>query len=272
MARRDIPTDVIGTSHLVREYTNLNFEECYPITTTVTKTVGAGKDFETFHEAMVWACNTTIAGAGNIDLLLDDGTHVIPMDALDEYWWAFYTFRNNNIGITGASHNKANCIITLEGVDDGDREPGIFQLLGTAHLWLAYITLDVGAGGYPYPESVGVAWCSEASKVSIVHADIVCGSPIWVGDIAIALVGSSILTGSQIGLETILGGTIHISGPTELKNFATGIKATLGGRVRQSAGVVTFTNCITDTNIPLNQIQYDGSYISNGAAALSFKP
>ena len=35
--------------------------------------------------------------------------------------------------------------------------------------------------------------------------------------------------------------------------------------------IMTFGTNTSDTNIPLNEIQYNGSYISNGSSALSFK-
>lgn len=280
MARRDIPTDVIGTSHLVREYTNLNFEECFPITQPVTKTVGAGKDFETFHEAMLWASNRATIGQGAIWLSLDDGIHVAGGDggqAVELGDSLTYYMITNNLLIASASEDKANCTITTpDYADDADAGPTLFWITG-GELILANITIDFAAGEATYPER-GWGVYIASGNFRPVNVDILCGVPLYLygpasGCYAYNLSLSAAVLDEDYSALTVQAGAYMEASQLEILTGDVGVTMHTGGRllVPDPGNLVIGGGVTLNRNIPLNQIQYDGSYISTGSA-LSFKP
>jgi hypothetical protein len=280
MTRREIPTDVIGTSNLVREYTNLNFEECYPITTKVTKTVGAGKDFETFHEAMLWATRVPTTGHGAINLRLDDGVHVGKYADFDPFHYSFYNVKNWLV-IESASGNRANCTITMEGATPSGMWLYFFGVSRGGHLTLYQVTLDISLDGKVGAMSEDIAvYADSNARFRAYDCVMKAYRPVYIdvnsyGDISTCTLTAGTATsgfavgafeGSVVKVDalTILGGYQGLRCDTAARMFYGGA----GG-----AGQVTFAGITNaNTSIPLNQIQYDGRYISTAVAALSFKP
>lgn len=274
MARQEIPTDVIGTSHLVRELTNQNFEECFPITTIVTKTVGSGKDFATFDEAMQWAKARKTVGDGQIWLALDDGTHYASNTSYNGSEDCYYSI-TSRIWIYSASGSRANCKITLPA--DGYDWPVLFNVIDGGYLTLDDVTVDLTVGG------LAVVWASILSVVRagarLLNADLKAGdNVIFIGTGATLYAGQSsrVTTATGAAKKALFCNTGGYAKLDQLNIFAAGVGITIddGARVvYESAGAVTFGGgtVTTQLNVTVNKIQYHGGYISNGAAALSFQ-
>jgi hypothetical protein len=275
MARQILPTDVAGTGALVRDMTNAMFEEIYPITEPVTKTVGAGKDFETFHEAMTWACSTHTTGNGAITLTLDDGLHTPTSKADFNSWWYAYYPINNSMTINSASGNKANCIISLPVDDNGEDWPSLF-LIHNGWLNIVNLTVDVTATGATQSANVTVIHPHQGGTLSTWQVDIKGGYPIYATHTgAIALRRADLYADATRAALSLLDRTTAYAHTVTFATGAFGIKVYLSAVFSvddDAIGSVTFAPALgANTNIPLNEIQYTGAYISDGTAALSFK-
>lgn len=120
------------------------------ISTSVTKTVGAGKDFETLHLALRWAEKLIFLGNGKLTLEIDDGTHVLGgAGEFNENAWAYYAFINSRITFKSVSGIAANCIITLDAFDDNENWPSVITAY-LSNITVMNITIDGSIGGYPY--------------------------------------------------------------------------------------------------------------------------
>ena len=274
MARREIPTDVIGTSHLVREYTNLNFEECYPIATAVTKTVGAGKDFELFHDAMMWVQSVPILGGGWVQLVLDNGIHVCEYDPLtfNPLMYSLYSV-SGYVDIRAANESKANCKITLAPDVPADLWPFVFSAVSGGNLQFLDVTLDAALGGCAVGMTeITMLDIDSQSRAYLYRSDVLAAAPLSVRGNA-ELTSSCVITAGASGTAVSCwsGGIVRL-GNNNIVAGLVGLKAETSGRIVSGSGISFGVGVITPRNIPVNQIQYDGSYISNSAAALSFKP
>lgn len=248
--------------------------QVYPtITSTVTKTVGAGKDFETLLAAMTWATAQITSHAGLIVLSLDDGIHEVgePSDFNTTYW--AYHVVANTLTIESASGVTANCSITLPSTDDGDQYPTLFTSVHKGSLLLKEVTIDPSLNGYPYSTSVGPVSINDGrlilSKSVIKNADYA----VYAWGYGKVEYQNTLIESCDVALSAGLHSTIAViwggSPSAEIKNCTTGVSVTESSVANVSN--LTFTTNTADTSIPLNEIQYDGSYITNEQAALTLK-
>lgn len=254
---------------------NENVSKLQPITDSYTAEVGVGKDFELFHDAMVWVMKQATTGNATITLILDDQTHYIgePSDFLTWYFWTYYTVQSAVL-IKSASGNPALCKITMPATNDWDMWPGIFTATGGGFLTLEKITIDPALGGYPYPNHVAAVVASNATarlSTAIVEN---AGSGAQAYNGGYFGIYNSTINACETGISLNSGSKcVDTSGSkvSTISGNILGISCTNGSVVTLNDST-TFSGNTTDTNIPINQIQYDGACIADTTAALSFKP
>ena len=140
-------------------------EKLTPIMTDISKTVasiaslaadGAGhEDFDSFHEAMTWACDQTYENEGTVTLLLKDGVHEMGAPGVitdSDTYGNYYTLNGATVIIKSDSQKAAShpdpSLVTLTmpaaSTDDG---PLVFANVGsTLTLW--NLTFDGTLNGY----------------------------------------------------------------------------------------------------------------------------
>lgn len=245
---------------------NIQYLKEHTIDKPVTKTVGTGKDFETLHEAFRWIETLTAVGDGWVELQLDDGTHVLGGEGqLNEWVWAYYVFKDISINIIGASGNKANCIITQDGFDDGDNWGAMFSV-SNASMFSKDVTYDFAVGGYPYSHHTDFFYTT------------LTGSYVRFRDSTIKNMLSVYANGSYINVFNVLIDNL-VDGIGCSNSYVDVVNSTItncskatytvGGKIVLSN--VTLTTNTANGNIPFNEIQYDGSLITDKSGALSFK-
>lgn len=238
------------------------------ITESTTKTVGEGKDFETLHLAFRWIENITQPG-GFVILSIDDGVHVLGGEGeFDEDWWTYYAFNEKHLYIESASGNKDNCIITLNSYDDDDNYPAIIQSQ-YCDIYFKNVTIDIAAAGYPYPINVDFGYFT-MTTMQLIDVDFKNCAGIYTQNQSYILGMRLTIDGCDKGIWNT-NSTFDLRSGITIQNCNEGIYVYRSGKCIADSGNITFTNNTADTNIPLNEIQYDGSYISDGTGALSFK-
>jgi len=234
---------------LVKEYT--------------VKTVGSGKDFETLHEALSWAEKISGVGNGMIIFKLDDGVHKLGAEGSFDGTKPIYSIQNLYISIESSSQIEGNCIITIDG---GSQTPAfieVFRLIGSVIITykitvdLAYDGYDVGATSLYFGRLFSTAtFIMQSSTIKSVgqimaqHAStIVFDNSTVDGFKSITMVNSN-----AIFMDTIVKNGTSSGGSIVAMYFSNVqlINATL-------------TDNVKDTNIPLNEVQEDGSYIGDGS-------
>lgn len=120
----------------------LNGEEVKaPITSTVTKTVGVGGDFENITDAFIWASTMSTQGPGIIVISLKDGTHLLRTDLIRDITITAW------ISLKSEADNATNCIVTID--PDYTTDVSIPLKFGApGFLSIRRITFDFEAGGY----------------------------------------------------------------------------------------------------------------------------
>ncbi len=216
-------------------------------TKDVVKTVGVGKDFEKLHDALVFA--ETKQGH-SVTLTLDDGTYTIGDGGVRAGEWAshgtLYIYRNMSLAITGKNRTKDGVKIILHA--DSRTNDAYFITSGfAASIELANMTLATSIGDISKTDQ---RWLfniySNSNDFKIANAKL----QGWMH------------TFSDYGTPAVLDNVEFVSN-------VNAISATKGSRIILKT--VTFIDNTKDTNIPLNEIQYDGSFISDGKAPLHHK-
>lgn len=244
-----------------------------PISTQITKTVGVGKDFELFHDAMVWATSHTTIGAGEVTLILDgvsgaEYTHEVGVSA--EY------YINLNLVITsGDLGDKFDCHLTLPSTDDGGSGLTTFTVGRGGDFLLKDVDFNVTRNSYPYATNVTAVRVVDGGRFHIFASNITyCNTAIKVerGHALCSGLGSdeeiSYCTNGFIvdGMESSLlieGSSTYLS----IGAVTNELIVTKGGRVMQDDG----GSSMLTANIPRNEIQYDGSYYIYAYEANTFK-
>lgn len=232
----------------------------------VIKTVGIGKDFETLHEALVW-CEESNLSKSIVQLLLDDGVHVLGGERnFDPIAGSLYTLTNTYIQILGSSYDSSKVIITLDRDIVIPDYASIFILM--ASFTIGYVTVD-----FAYDGNTGASKASMLTQaIGKNNINLVMSTfknmkmPLNNGPVSVQY---CLIENCTYGLYSSVSKENTLIN-TEFKNCITALKVAYGAQIL--AKTCTFTNNTTNYNIPLNQIQYDGSYISTGIAALTFKP
>ena len=232
------------------------------IRTSITKTVGVGKDFPDINSAAEWI-HTIKQTAGHITILLDDGVHIFtdtPIISFEQV--RFMSFLNKQVSIKSSSGIPANCSISASGTLGGFFG-GMFSATNSV-VSIDNVTFDVTLGGLLSTQPLS-AIVGTNSSIQMINC-------ITNGGMGVAAIGGSINV-----IDSVFDGClIAVSTDTNASVVDTTISNSLmngvtSNRARVVLDNVTFTANTADTNIPLNEIQYDGSYISTNDTALSFK-
>lgn len=240
-----------------------------PLTSNASVTVGT--DFDTFAEAMAWAIKMpTIAGA-TIIINLPAGTHLMPEPSELNTWdWTYFAV-SNRLQIKGAS--MATTIITMPDTDDGDNYPSLFAISTGGFVYLTEVTIDPAAGSYPYPENIDCGWPYAAGRVFLYNVTIQnCASAFSASDLGSVAYTACVIDSQVKGLNIYGSGITTMAGST-ISNCTTGITIQSGVNLMSIVSLKnqTFTSNTTDTSVPINEIQYNGGYISDGSAAMTLK-
>lgn len=233
---------------------SVNGNTIVTITEDTTKTVGAGKDFGTLVEAMAWVNTQTTKYPAKITLTLDDGTHEAA-DGVTLY------ITGVNLVITSAGGVAANCTINAFAAITGTRmftqNDGICEFLN--------ITIDGATGG---ASNTGLYCKGGTMNVNSSTITNFMNGIDMAGRTAVVNLGQSILIDNGTGISVASGAYSEAFFQTFESN-TTGIVVSGGGIV--SYQISTFTTNTADVSIPINEIQYSGSYVTDNAAALAFK-
>lgn len=234
-----------------------------PITSPVTIEVGAGKEYETFHAAMVWATSQVTNNNGRIAIRLPGGTH----EALANYY-----IYNTSISI----YSEESVIITLRSTASSNKK--MFTVKETGSLSFSEVTIDPAENGYAYSSTVTILTVEDSAQVALSASTLKnCAT------------GLSISTSGKVDLLQLGADLFFTNCTTGI--YLTGMNAT--AVIPGASGYVNISSCTTGINVyegarclvldanlsgntadygtPLNEIQYDGSYISDGTAALTLK-
>ncbi len=253
---------------------NENFNEvakAIPVSTLVIKTVGIGKDFELFHDAMAWACDQSQVGNGDIKLILDDGVHYVGEEITLNLNTYFYYNTKGNLTIQGASYDKTLCSITLPAEGE-DNYAGIFLQSNGGYLVFSDVTFDVGLGGFPYahntyPVSVYTGSYTYLSNCTVKGG--YAGLDISGGNLVLR---NATVDGSELGISSQVG-DIFIDNGCSLINC--GIAIDLGtygfGGFCQVDPATVLTNNTVDYVPTLNQRDYSGNLITDGSGPITDK-
>jgi len=276
MAYEGIPggsTFALNRTRLERMFAEL-YETSVPITEAVEKTVAADgdpagvKDFDNLHDALKWAELQTYTKGGEVILSLEDGNHIIGGEGrLDDYNWAYYVFTRASVVLVGASGDKSLCTITLDGWDDGDQWACMF-ILRSAAILFENVTVDLGADLYPYPENVSLVWGYDSSNFTCTTSTLEDFAGLWFDSGCTVNLFGSVIDGGAGYFEIMGNGTNGYALSSTFQNFTTTAIAVGNGATMCLDGTTTFTGNGSDTNIPLNEIQPDGSYITNKTVPL----
>lgn len=240
------------------------------VDTNITKTVGAGKDFTTLHEALVWVEGLRPIGVSTVILSLDDGTHILGGDGNYDSWaGAYYQIQNNmKLRIEPAVGDASSCILTLDGFDDGGEGPTIFYISG-GDVTISGITFDPSLDGYPYPSEVTFCYGENGARIITEHCVIKSGYGILVeGLTSYSSSLDTFTTGTVKGVMASGGAKCFIFTTTFENVTDTALEVTNGASAMVYGGA-TFTSNAVDTNIPLNKLYNDGSFITDTTGPLT---
>ncbi len=79
-----------------------------------TITVGVGKDYENIDDALIFASSLKFVNGAALKIVLDDGTHTISENHVNEEGWAAFVFYGVTVYIESASGDKSLCKIKIE--------------------------------------------------------------------------------------------------------------------------------------------------------------
>lgn len=280
---------------------SVNGESLIPITTYITKTVAAVgdspgvSDFDTFEEALVWVSKNRVKGTGRVTLSLADGEHHI-----SEVHGAFseiIIIKNMDLIIESASSDKTLCLITT--VPDSTLSTTYFLQFWFSKIAMFNITINLNANGNSaircysfislFYSSIG--WFEDCTFMYLENAiQVIDHSSANVKNVVISNSGTSALRATRncrmvvegtvtidsmprgIYIESCCDLTIRANAVVTISNCTTnGIRIFQSRVTTSETGTLTFVTNTADTNMTLNEIQYDGSFITDGTSALSFK-
>jgi hypothetical protein len=255
-----------------------------------------GGDFTTFAEFMEWLSTNTFDNAEVRLLVTNDMEHpCVPVVGDDESYWNIPAGRGiSKLYIGWDGDDKVTFLCDINDYD------GLFRIgAGAPPVYLERlqfmnvnsgdgVCFNVGAGGYLRAERVECRDFYSAVTVRKGAADIYncyfySSSGGYSGAGYIEAYGGEIrmwggsasyiedeTLGNAWAISAYQGALITITDSFTIKDCAEAFHCESGGRILYTDGM-DFDNNTADYNITLNEIQYDGSYISNGTSALSFK-
>lgn len=243
------------------------------IDTHVKKTVGVGKDFPLFHDAMKYAETVHTIGAGELEFELDEGTHLVgePSTLHDD---GIYYHINCKFTMHGKT-TQDKCFIAMAATQDNGAFPSVFKFNGATAV--GDFTFEPTKLGYPNSKAATFAYLDGSLFMhSITIKDASIG--IYLED------GSSMVVQTHAGATTFDGCeegisvdehsicTLNRNSNNEItfKNCDTGIIVNSDSYCRLKGKPITFTANTKDTNIDIDVVQHDGSFITDDKTALHY--
>ncbi len=227
------------------------------ITEDTTKTVGAGQDFTTLHEALTWA--TGVKSAGNAGLLLSvaDGIHALPAPQIP----APYTFNSLNLTIQSTSGNKADCTITIDTAGETSLWPVIFKM-NAGRLFVKNLTIDPALNGYAYADNTMFLAGYVGSDIQATTVDFKNHRQALILSGSIGYMAACSFDGVNFGVN--INNQSYAGFNTCSFNNATNTAITANNNSTVEYSSSTFSGNTADYSITLNEVQPDGSLITDG--------
>ena len=275
---------------------NDNFTELYPIPEDVTYTVAADgdpagvDDFDSLDLALTFLDSPSITTASKITFELNDGVHLME---------SAYSFSNKRFELKSASSNKSLCTVSRTAGSSATEFIRMIDCVVNCYS----ITFDCTVGGGADKSFSSILSC-HSTNIEVASCDFKSSNfPIQLLKNSYAYVYTSTIDNCFYGISAQFDSVCELVGTVTINACNYGIHAEATGKVFASyfAGLnanITVSNCTwvginavhggqvslvstipptltgntLDTNIPLNEIQYNGGYISDGTGPLSFKP
>ena len=245
-------------------------EDITPITESVTKTVAADgdpagvMDFDTFHEAMLWVCASVAAG-GKIKLELEDGIHYTGGASA----WGIsklYSMTGNDVTIASASGNRDDCTITVPA-DTPTGYIGLFSIKNGGSLYVSDITTDLTLGGAADVSELGTFNAQYIGTLDLYNVNMKNAgyAPIECFYKSYVFANSCTIDGAAYGVQVQGDGYFYLYQCTISNASGQGVWIS---RAYGHVNSPTMTDNAEDYSIPLNEIQTDGSYISDRGTPL----
>lgn len=234
---------------------------------SIDKTVGSGKDFATLDEALTWVSGVGSIGAGVINLILDEGTYQIGKDTvdiqLDDALPSMYQIQNIRLNIKSASNNKANCTVSLRADLAVPQSVSVLQMVRSVCTFTD-VTLNQSILGYNDVSKYIDFISGHASSLRFNFCDVKNVTHMSFYDSVVVAEDTIINTIDKINMTN--SSYMNVGLNSEILNAVNGF--ILKDMSRASIKGVNIVDS-TIANIPLNQMQEDGSYIIDGTVKLA---
>jgi hypothetical protein len=226
-------------------------------------TVGTGQDFETLMDAISWLQEQTFSGGGHVELRLNTGTHVIApiVGEEDRYDWYYAVGAFTNAVITIRGVSSATTTIAWDSTDPDNDGYDLFSFLNS-YVKFSNLTIDTYGDGFSDYEK----YINHEEGFVFYHNCVIKNALMYVSGTNMFLMNTS-FDSAPISLNRA---TVSVSDYSTFLRFEnwTGsgpaLSVTKGTTFTCTPHVITFTNNTTDTNIPINEIQPEGEYITDG--------
>ncbi len=234
---------------------------------SLDKTVGTLKDFATLDEALVWVSSVGSIGAGVINLILDDGTYQLGKSAvdiqLDDSIPSMYQIQNIRLNIKSASSNKANCTVSLRADLTIAQSTAILQMVKSVCTF-TNITINQSLLGFTDANQYIDFISGHSSSLRFKFCDVKNITDMSFFESSLVIEDTNLNTFNKINMTN--SSYMNIGQNSEISNAVNGFN--LKDMSRVSIIGVNVVNS-TIANIPLNQMQADGSYIIDGTVRLA---
>lgn len=236
------------------------------ITEVLQVTVGIGGDIETLHEALQYAASIQTIGNGVLALILLPGTHILdPDNILDPFYGHHYSLQHITMVITSVAGRDLTFVTIPEVFDEGY----IFLMLNSTINFIG-VTFDGTLGGHVNGGSNQLMYGTYQSLTE--GCTFKNFDRTMISNGVITFEGNCIFEGNTEALRTGHGSKILLYQSPTFNNNDTALFADYAGQIMiKSDTTIVFSGNTTDTNIPMNEIQYDNSLISDSKSTLTFK-
>ena len=231
-------------------------------TAPVSYTVGTGKDFENINEVNAWL-KTAKAVNADVTFVLDDGVHKV---YVDDGHSLVIPRAARLVVIKSASGNKALCSLTIDGTSTYNGFTAVVSNYG--NLIVDKITIDPELDAYADGGNANGIICISNTGLKLLSCSILngrinlnCNHGTHVECFNTVFDGAAVL---NIGVYDAV-----LKAGCQVNNGSIGIYVDTSIGIGQiSIGDTTFSGNTTDTYIPLNEVQDDGSYIADGTGLI----
>jgi len=238
------------------------------ISESVTKTVAADgmsagvQDFDTFHEAMTWACLRITTNGAVITLELQNGIHLTNIIDVGR---GVYNCTDADIKLISVLNDASLC--TIQPAEITTNSITMFNTEQGGSIHIAFITLDLSLATGEFTQGVRIGPISRGQMDGAILKNASLRG-------IVIDVNSYFLFGFNNGIIDSCGDGILCGTDTVLRVFGTisncnkGINMGASSRSFATLVGVTFIGNVEDTDIALNTIQNYGQLITDGTTPL----